>query len=187
MYSQYYPSTPTPGTYTNPTPGSPSGPGRLKPAAQAQPQQQIDEQGQYYPSSGPRADRAASTEADALDERKPPARTGVKRPLEETHAGPSDAYPPRPGIPSHLLEGSNMPPHAAAARSAREGTYNPAEYGGQSAPGIAPGASSAKPSGEGGNAPTDQASRPVPKPEEGGGGGDGINEQQLLQDFFQHF
>mmetsp|Transcript_13368 Transcript_13368/g.28921 ORF Transcript_13368/g.28921 Transcript_13368/m.28921 type:complete len:475 (-) Transcript_13368:373-1797(-) len=185
MYSQYYPSTPTAG-YPNP-----ASPGRLKPPGQAQ-QQQIDEHGQYYQSPGTRPDRSSSVEADIADERKPPARTGVKRPLEETHethpgsAGPAGVYPPRPNAPTHHLEGSNLPPHAAAARSAQEGTYNPAEYGGQRAAGNVPGAvaaAAAKPPSEGGNAAAEQGSRPVPKEE----GGDGINEQQLLQDFFQHF
>lgn len=179
MYSQYYPSTPTAAAaaaaaaaYTNPA--SP------KPPAQAQPQQ-LDERGQYYQSPGTLPNRAASAEANVADERKTPAQIGVKRSLEETHGGdPSTAYPPRPTASMHHLEGSSVPPHAAAARSAQEGTYNPVQYGGQPAVPAA-----AKPVSEGGNTATEQASRPVPKREEGGG--DGINEQQLLQDFFQHF
>mmetsp|Transcript_25616 Transcript_25616/g.47090 ORF Transcript_25616/g.47090 Transcript_25616/m.47090 type:complete len:490 (+) Transcript_25616:181-1650(+) len=178
MYNQYYPSTPT-AAYANQ-----ASPGRLKPAAQAQPQQ-LDEHSQYYQSQSPgtRPDRQASNDADEIDERKPPARAGLKRPLEDTHSDPAGVYPPRPSALTHHLESSNPPPHAAA-RSAQEGTYNPAEYGGpQPGAGIASG-TSVKPAGEGGNTATEGAPGPAPKQEEGG---DGINEQQLLQDFFQHF
>jgi len=175
MYGQYYPSA---GTAFNP-----ASPGRPKPPGQGQPQQ-IDEQGQYYQSpGGTRPERTPSREGDAADERKPPARAGMKRPLDDTMAASSEGYPPRPSASSHHLENSNPPPHAAA-RSAQEGGYHPAGYGAQQpAAGNAPGAS-AKPASGGGDAPAGRAPGTGPKQEEGG---EGINEQQLLQDFFQHF
>eukprot|EP00571_Detonula_confervacea_P002037 CAMPEP_0172322958 /NCGR_PEP_ID=MMETSP1058-20130122/47429_1 /TAXON_ID=83371 /ORGANISM="Detonula confervacea, Strain CCMP 353" /LENGTH=460 /DNA_ID=CAMNT_0013038837 /DNA_START=157 /DNA_END=1539 /DNA_ORIENTATION=+ len=176
MYSQYYPTTPT--AYNNPA--SPD-PGRPKPAAAAQAQpQQIDEHSQYYQSAGTRPDTSAGNEDDAIeDERKPPARAGLKRPLEDAHPGPADAYPPRPGAPTHPLESSAPHPYAAA-RGAQEEAYGPA---GQPDTGDVSGAS-AKASSEGSSTPTGRPSGPPVKQEEGG---DPINEQQLLQDFFQHF
>lgn len=180
MYNQYYPPTPT----AYPNPGSPE---RLKPtAAQAQPQQQqIDEhgqaQGQFYQSHETRPDRPPANEADTADERKNPARMGLKRPLEDTRTSPGDVYSPR----SHAHLESSNPPHASG-RSAQEGGYNPAAYaGGQIGAGNAPGVS-VKPVSEGSNAATARASgAPTHAVKEEGG--DGINEQQLLQDFFQHF
>jgi len=183
MYNQYYPSTPT--AYTNP--GSPE---RPKPAAaQAQPQQQqLDEhgqaQGQFYQSLGSRPDRPAANEADTVDERKPPARSGLKRSLEDTHACPADVYSPRPSALTQHLQSSNPP--LASARSAQEVVYNTAAYvGGQIGASNVPGAA-VKPEREGVNAATERApGAPAPAVKEEGG--DGINEQQLLQDFFQHF
>jgi hypothetical protein len=72
---------------------------------------------------------------------------------------------------------SSEPPSQAAGTSAKEGAYNPSE---QQDTGVMPGAP-ARASNEGSSfAPERQ---PI-KTEEGG---DGINEQQLIQDFFQHF
>jgi len=183
MYNQYYPSTPT--AYANP--GSPE---RLKPAAaQAQPQQQqIDDhgqaQGQFYQSLGTRPDRPASNETDTVDERKISARTSIKRSREDTHTSPGDVYSPRPSALTQHME-SAIPPHASA-RSAQEGLYNPAAYaGGQTGASNVPGVA-VKPPGEGANAATTRGTgAPAPAVKEEGG--DGINEQQLLQDFFQHF
>lgn len=80
---------------------------------------------------------------------------------------------------------SAIPPHASA-RSAQEGLYNPAAYaGGQTGASNVPGVA-VKPPGEGANAATTRGTgAPAPAVKEEGG--DGINEQQLLQDFFQHF
>ncbi|KAL7546572.1 hypothetical protein ACHAWF_009899 [Thalassiosira exigua] len=197
MYGQYYPTTPT--AYANPL-----SPGRLKsgaegqsePQAQTQPQPIPGQPGQYYPSPA-RADRPTSSEADVADDSKPPARAGVKRPLEEPHAGEaSEEYPPQSGASGHHLEGSDPSQHAATAaaaatRSAQdEGTYNPAGYKEQQpATAHVPGASAKGPSGgptaaaAAGRGPGRRGPGPAPKEE----GGDGINEQQLLQDFFQHF
>lgn len=208
MYGQYYPTTPT-SFAGGPNPASA---GRLKPpGAQGQPQQpQIDEHGHYYPGAvapGIRPDRSPSDEADVVDERKPPARTGMKRSMEDVHAGggPPEMYDPRPGgAPTHRLEGVYpTAPHSAAAVAAAaagsrgvhghgEGAYNPAEYGEhQRGRGDVPGAPSAKASSEGRRSTSAEAGTAeralggaAPKQEEGG---EGINEQQLLQDFFQHF
>eukprot|EP00578_Thalassiosira_sp_NH16_P010785 CAMPEP_0181121038 /NCGR_PEP_ID=MMETSP1071-20121207/24510_1 /TAXON_ID=35127 /ORGANISM="Thalassiosira sp., Strain NH16" /LENGTH=481 /DNA_ID=CAMNT_0023205801 /DNA_START=231 /DNA_END=1676 /DNA_ORIENTATION=- len=192
MYGQYYPATP--GAY-----GNPASPGRPKPAEaaaaasgpgapQGQPQQS-DEHGQYgYPPPGTRGpDRAASNEADTPDERKPSARTGLKRPLEEDpRAGPA-MFPPRPSAPSHQLEGSHPSTHAAGhparhpaahatlARGAPGGVYTTGQ------PGAGNVAGESVKQEEGSNTGTER--RPGPPPKQG----DGINEQQLLQDFFQHF
>jgi len=185
MYNQYYPSTPT--AYTNP--GSPE---RLKSsAAQTQPQQQLrDEhgqaQGQVYQSLETRPDRPAADEADTVDERKPPAQTGTKstkRSLEDTHTSPGNIYPPRPSALTHL-ESSN--PQHSSTRSAHGGDHNPTAYaGGQVGTDNEPGGVD-KPSREGGNIATGRAPG-APAPAVKDERGDGINEQQLLQDFFQHF
>jgi len=124
MYGQYpggYPATPT--AYNNPA--SSGGRPKVPAAAQAQPQQ-IDEQSQYYPSAGTRLETSGSNEGEETGERKPPARTSVKRSLEDPREGPADAYPSsRPGGPTHPLERSAPHPDAAAI-SAQEGAYNPA-------------------------------------------------------------
>ncbi|KAL3822498.1 hypothetical protein ACHAXA_002516 [Cyclostephanos tholiformis] len=159
MYGQYYPGGPvTPTAYTT---GSP---GRQKTAAQGRPPP-VDEQGQYYQSPGAQPDSSATSDADPDDERKPSAITGVKRPLESLQGDPADSSCP-----------SEPPPHAAGT-SAKDG-HNSSE---QSNIGVMSGAL-AKASSEGSNAAPE---RRLTKPEEGGG--DGIHEQQLLQDFFQHF
>lgn len=180
MYNQYYPSTPT----AYPNPGSPE---RLKPtASQAQPQQQQKDdhgqaQGQFFQSHGPHPDRPPANEADTLDERKTPAQTSLIRPLVDARASPGEVYSPRP---SAHLESSN-PPHSSG-RSTQEGGYNPAAYaGGQIGAGNVSGVA-VKPARERNNATTAPApGAPAPAPKEEGG--DGINEQQLLQDFFQQF
>lgn len=144
MYGQYYPGAAYGG------PGGPPTPGRPDPSAQPQTQARPE-------------DRTAGDEAaDETDERKPPARTGVKRPLEGQEGGPDDAYPPRPTAPTHG-EGSDPTPQEAEA-------------------GKEPG-TSAKPT-EGSDAAATSERAPAPAP---GQGGDGINEQQLLQDFFQQY
>ena len=121
MYGQFYPGGPGgPGT---PTAYNAASPGRPKPAAQAQPQQ-MDEQGQYYQSPGAQPDSSASSVVDPGDDRKPPALTGAKRPLESLHDDRSDAYPPRPSDPTYQLESSEP---QAAGTSAKEGAYNPSE------------------------------------------------------------
>lgn len=151
MYGQYYPGAPT--TY------NPASPGRSKLSAQGS----TEEQDQYYHSPGAKPD--SSSDVDPGDERKPPASSGVKRPLED------DEYPPRPSAPTYQLEGSQPPPHVAAT-SAQEGAYKLVE---QSESAVAPGASTKGSSEE---------SKPTERRE---GGGDGVNEQQLLQDFFHHY
>ena len=151
MYGQPYP----PGTPTGyPGPGSPE---RAKEAAApGQPYPQPGPQGPYYPSPGARAAQPAGGEDEAIDDRKPAAQAGVKRPLEEDpHAGPG--APPQP-------EGSEGAPAAAAAAPAA------------SAPEEGDQVKDAE--GEPKAAAAGAAKRE---------GGDGINEQQLLQDFFQNY
>ncbi|KAL7539757.1 hypothetical protein ACHAXR_009582 [Thalassiosira sp. AJA248-18] len=212
MYSQYYPGMQPPGTPTSGYP-NPASPGRApKPTgAPGQPPQPGEPPNQYFQSPpGTRPDRSASNEADAIDERKPPAQAGQKRPLEEgAHAGGGSApgtadvvYAPRPIVAStHRLESSDPPPppHAAsAAGSAQGAAYNQAEYGGQQhqqqpgAEGDVSGtpAKASSGGGEGSNTAIAQERETggggtAPKQEEGGG--DGINEQQLLQDFFRNY
>jgi hypothetical protein len=159
MYGQYYPGGP--GT---PTAYAAASPGRSKTASQAQPPQ-VDEHGQYYQSPGAQPDSSATSDADPDEDRKPSAIIGVKRPLESLHGDPADSYPSEP--PSH-----------AAGTSAKDGAYISSE---QPNAGVMSSAS-AKASSKGSSTVPE---RRLPKSEEGSG--DGINEQQLLQDFFQHF
>ena len=169
MYGQYYPGGPgTPIAYNAASPGRP------KPAAQAQPPQ-MDEQGQYYQSPGAGPDSSASSDADPGDEKKPPALTGAKRPLESLHDDPADSYPPRLNAPSYQMESSEPSPHAEVI-SAKEGAHNPSE---QPETGVMPDGSEKASTERSDTAPE---RRPI-KSEEGG---DGMNEQQLLQDFFHH-
>lgn len=196
MYGQYYPATPTSAYGANP-----ASPERLPPpaaaaAAQGQPPPQIKaEHGQYYQSPGPRPGALPGTEGEATDERKPPAQAGVKRSLED---GPADiVYAPRTAVqahPTHQLEGSEPPPHAASAHASAARSAQGAAYGHPEQPGVGnvPGATANAPS-EGANAgippgppgPTGQA--PGGAPNQGQGGEGGPNEQQLLQDFFQQY
>jgi len=115
------------------------------------------------PAGGP----AASAEGAAADERKPPAQTaGVKRDLEESQG-------------QAATEGQTEA--GEASKSAQEGAA--AQQGGSTEsadPGSAASAKGAAASSEGGSG---NAPAPGSSPKKG----DGINEQQLLQDFFQHF
>lgn len=156
MYGQYYPPG-APATY------APS-PGRTKSAVQAQQQQQqqIDDPEQFYQAAPGTRDSPTESDADAEDDRKPPAQPD-----------PADGQPSLPAAPRDT-EGAGPQPHAAET-GARDGAIDSATQH----PGASENASS-----EVTIASTDQRTRTSVKTEEGG---DGINEQQLLQDFFQHF
>ena len=207
MYGQYagYPPG-TPNAYANPaSPGRmPPGAAGLPPgaaaaaaaaAAQGQPglQPKMDPS-QFYQSPGPRVAGMPGNEADDLDERKPRPQSGTKRSLDDVR-GPNTAdvvYVPQRTAPAHALEGSEPPlPHAASgeARSAQgaAAAYGGSGYGEQH-PGAAGGpGTTAKAQGDGPRAPGAPGQARGGAAPTQGGGGDGINEQQLLQDFFQQY
>ena len=172
MYGQYggYPGAPS--AFNQP--GASPGRAGAKPPADAQAAQQLDKQtGQYpfppgvVPAGGPANTGQAGAEGVAADEQKPPAQTaGVKRDLEESQEGQG------------ATEGTEA---GEASKSAQEGAA--AQKGGSTEsanPGSAASAKGAAPSSEGGSG---NAPAPGSSPKKG----DGVNEQQLLQDFFQHF
>lgn len=145
MYGQYYPPGPgAPATYA-------SSPGRPKPAAQAQQQQQqIDDPEQFYQA----APGSHESDADADDDRKPPAK------LE-----PAEGQLLIPTAP-HDTEDVGSEQHAANVLAQQQLGASGNEASKETATSA------------------EQQTRSSSKPEEGG---DGINEQQLLQDFFQHY
>lgn len=205
MYGQYagYPPG-TPNAYANPASpgrmppgaaGMPPGAAAAAAAAQGQPglQPKMDPS-QFYQSPGPRVAGMPGNEADDLDERKPRPQSGTKRSLDDAR-GPNTAdvvYAPQRTAPAHALEGSEPPlPHAASgeARSAQgaAAAYGGSGYGEQH-PGAAGGpGTTAKAQGDGPRAPGAPGQAQGGAAPTQGGGGDGINEQQLLQDFFQQY
>ena len=173
MYGQYggYPGAPS--AFNQP--GASPGRAGAKPPADAQAAQQLDKQTGQYPfpqgvvpqTGGPANTGQAGADGAAADEQKPPAQTaGVKRDLEESQEGQG------------ATEGTEA---GEASKSAQEGAA--AQKGGSTDsanPGSAASAKGAAPSSEGGSG---NAPAPGSSPKKG----DGVNEQQLLQDFFQHF
>ena len=166
MYRQYggYPGAPSPFNQ----PGASPGRAGAKPSADAQAAQQLDKQTGQYPYP-PEAVPAVAAEGAAADERKPPAQTaGVKRDLEESQEGQA------------ATEGQTEA--GEASKSAQEGAA--AQQGG-STESADPAGSAA--SAKGAAASSEGGSGNAPAPGSSPKKGDGINEQQLLQDFFQHF
>ncbi|KAL7429395.1 hypothetical protein ACHAXH_001044 [Discostella pseudostelligera] len=164
MYGQYYPGAPTP---TAAAAYAPS-PGRAKPAAQAQQQPSIDPE-QFYQAAPPPETHDSPTESDAgaEDDRKPPA--------QPDPAGGQPSLPTAPHDSESATETSARDVVASYDPSQQQPLQQQQQLGG----------ASGNTSSEGPNSTSsERRTRTSSKPEEGG---DGINEQQLLQDFFQHF
>ncbi len=146
-----------------PTAYAPS-PGRPKPELQAQQQQQqqVDDPEQFYQAGPGTHDSPTDSDADADEDRKPPAQPN-----------PAGGQPLLSTVPRDT-EGADSQP-LAAETNARDGAYDSA----QQQLGASRNVIKEEP-----NTSTERRAQSSSKPEEGG---DGINEQQLLQDFFQHF
>jgi hypothetical protein len=162
MMPQGYEQYPHPSMYGQYYPGAPNAynpsPGRPKEEAEAQ--GSTEEQDGYYQSPGAQPDNSGVV--DPGDERKPSALSGVKRPADE-----DDEDPPQPSAPTCQLEGSGPPPQATAIRE-QERNAEHSE--------VAPDAPTK---------PSSDESKPSDGREEGGG--DGPNEQQLVENFFQQY
>lgn len=165
MMPQGYEQYPHPSMYGQYYPGTPNAynpasPGRPKEEAEAQ--GSTEEQDGYYQSPGAQPDNSGVN--DPGDERKPSALSGVKRPADE-----DDEDPPQPSAPTYQLEGSGPPPQATAiSEQERDAEQTDSE--------VAPDAPTK---------PSSDESKPSDRREEGGG--DGPNEQQLVENFFQQY
>lgn len=159
MMPQGYEQYPHPSMYGQYYPGTPNA---YNPASPGRPKDEAEAEAEddgYYPSPGAQPDN--SGDVDPGDERKPSALSGVKRPADE-----DDEYSPQPSAPTQL-EGSGPPPQAAAiSEQERNAEHTDSEVA-LDAP--------TKPS-------SDDESKPSDRRE---GGGDGPNEQQLVENVFQ--
>lgn len=135
---------------------------------------------------------ALATEANEQKEQKPPveetpAEAGVKRPLEDSQADPADANPPPTKPTDSTAESSEKkaPVKSEEPAAAQQPTGSDAATPSAADPSASPKATAAPSAAPGKSASSEGEPKPGsgPSPKKG----EGANEQQLLQDFFQQY